>query len=318
MNRRSAVNTLMTAGAGSFYARLLAAGSRAAPPEDDREAYVLSSDVRLVLLDVSVKDRRGAYVPGLSKENFSAFENGRPQSITVFEQGDLPVTVGILVDESRSMTPKRPDVLIAAQTFIEESNPTDEIFVLNFSDKVTPGLPRSMPFSADRLQLRTALYRGIPQGKTALNDAVAAGLKQLQLGKHGRKALLVISDGGDNASQISRRETLSMVQASSATVYAVGLFDSDDPDRDPGILRQFANITGGEAYFPASTKDLSVLCRNIADEIRTRYVIGYHPQAGGESRRHIRVTVFTPAHGRLNARTRTSYYYDEVEQQNAP
>jgi Ca-activated chloride channel family protein len=316
MDRRSAVGIFVAAGAGSLCGRLPASGSRAVPPEDDPGTFTLRSDVRLVLLDVSVKDRRGGFVPGLPKENFNVFENGRLQTIKVFERGDLPVTAGILVDESRSMSPKRTDVLIAAQTFIEESNPKDEMFVLNFNDTVTPGLPGNTPFSGDRQQLRAALYRGLPQGKTALNDAVAAGLKHLQLGRYGRKALLVISDGGDNASQSTRRETLGMVQMSTATIYAIGLFEPDDPDRDPGILRQFADITGGEAYFPASTPDLSALCRNIANDIRRRYIIGYLPAAGNESRRRIHVAVSAPAYGKLNAHTRTSYRYDEVEQQN--
>src|SRR5207248_1383723 len=136
---------------------------------------------------------------------------GHPQRITVFASEDLPVTVGILVDESHSMTPKRADVLIAAQTFIEESNPRDEIFVLNFNDTVTRGLSDNVLFSGDIRQLQSALYRGTPEGKTALNDAVVAGLNQLDLGKRDKKALILISDGGDNASRHKRAEMIEMV-----------------------------------------------------------------------------------------------------------
>ena len=297
MNRRSAIRKLIATSAGSFCSRLFAA--------DD---FTLRSNVRLVLLDVSVKDNKGGLVSGLSKKDFSVLENGRPQRITVFDHEDLPVTVGILVDESRSMFPKRPQVITAATTFIEESNPLDEMFVLNFNDRVMPGLPGDVPFSADVKQLRTALYRTVPDGKTALNDAVVAGLKHLERGTRDKKTLVVISDGGDNASAHTRRETLDLVERSSATIYAIGLFEPDDPDRDPGILRQFARISGGDAYFPNSPDEMEPTCRRIAKEIRTRYSIGYPAQAGDGDLRHIRVAV--SSRGGLVVRTRSSYRYE--------
>ena len=183
MNRRTAVRKLLAASAGSVVTRLLAGSPRDDRPEEDSGVFKLRSEVRLVLLDVSVKDSRGGLVSGLSKENFSVLENGRLQPITVFDRNDVPVTVGVLVDESRSMAPKRSEVLIAAETFIQESNRQDEIFVLNFNDQVVPGLPRDMLFSDDIQQLRSALHRGTPEGRTALNDAVVAGLRQLELGE---------------------------------------------------------------------------------------------------------------------------------------
>src|SRR5262249_50433960 len=161
----------------------------------------------------------------------------------------------------------RGDVITAAETFIEESNRQDEIFVLNFNDKVTPGLPGDKLFSDNLQQLRSALYRGIPEGKTALNDAVIAGLKQLELGRRDKKALILISDGGDNASEHGRREVHEMVERSIATIYTIGLFEADDPDRDPGILRQLAKISGGEAYFPERPSEMVPVCRSIAKDI---------------------------------------------------
>jgi Ca-activated chloride channel family protein len=310
MNRRSAIRNLMVVGAGSFLSRSLMG-----IPQDQRETYTIRSEVRLVLLDVSVKDRDGGFVSGLSKENFRVFENGRPQPVTVFDHDDLPVTVGILVDESRSMTPKRSDVLTAAQTFIEESNPHDEIFVLNFNDKVTRGLPPRTLFSDNLQQLRSALYRGIPEGKTALYDAVAAGLKQLELGRRDKKTLIVISDGGDNASEHNRGQMLDRVERSIATIYTIGLFEPDDPDRDPGVLQKLARMSGGEAYLPTSPAEMVPVCRRIAKDIRTRYTIGYHPEEGNGSSalRHVTVRVSAPGHARLVTRTRSSYRYDELE-----
>ena len=310
MNRRSAMKNLIAASAGSLVARPLFADS-------DQDSNILRSETRLVLLEVSVKDSRGGFVSGLSKENFDIFENGRPQPVTIFDHGDPPITVGILVDESRSMAPKRPAVLTAALTFIAESNPKDEVFVLNFNDDVTPGLESPVLFSDNLEELRAALFRGVSQGRTALYDAVVAGLAQLQLGKREKKTLVLISDGGDNTSKHTRHETLDQVERSTATIYTIGLFDADDPDRDPGILRQLAKISGGEAYFPASPAEMVPTCHRIARDIRACYTLGYVPPAGTSAHdiRNIRVNASANGHVKLITRTRSSYRYDQVDTQ---
>jgi Ca-activated chloride channel family protein len=306
MKRRLALRSMVLASAVSFLSGV--------PARSGQSDYTIRSDVRLVLLDVSVKDHAGGFVSGLTKDNFSVLENGRPETITIFAHDDVPVTAGILVDESFSMTPKRPDVLAAAQTFIEESNSRDEIFVINFNNRVTRGLPEGMLFSDKIGQLRSALYRGVPQGKTALNDAVVEGLKQLELGRRDKKTLIVISDGGDNASAHKREEMLGLVEKSTATIYTIGLFDAEDPDRDPGILKKLAKISGGEFYYPQSLTDMIPVCRRIAKDIRTRYTIGYVPKTenGASQLRHISVRVSSANHARLTAHTRTSYRYEEV------
>jgi len=311
MKQCFAIRNMVIAGTVS-----LAAGLVAGLPRQDPD-FTIRSDVRLVLLDVSVRDRSGGFVSGLTKDNFTVFENGRPQRITVFANDDVPVTVGILVDESFSMRTKRDEVLTAAQTFIQESNPRDEIFVLNFNDRVTRGLPAPTLFSDDIQQLRSALHRGTPQGKTALNDAIVDGLKQLELGKRDKKTLILISDGGDNASEHKRADMLNMVESSIATVYTIGLYDADDPDRAPGILKELARISGGEAYFPNDPSEMVPVCQRIAKDIRARYTIGYLPEAenGASLVRHIRVHASSPDRTRLVARTRSSYRYDEVKKQ---
>jgi len=274
--------------------------------------FVIRSDVRLVLLDVSVKDRDGRIVTGLPKESFRVFENGIAQEITVFANNDVPVTVGILVDESRSMLPNRARVIVGAETFIGSSNPEDEVFVLNFSDSVTRGLPEGKLFSSDPEQLRQALDRGLPRGKTALNDAVIEGLELLERGTRGKRALALISDGGDTASRATRREMLDRLERSIVTVYAVGLLSPDGAEEDPGLLRQLARISGGEAYFPASADGLAGVCLEIAADIRSRYTLGYKPAPfgmGGPLKR-IQVTVTSPSHAKLTAHTRESYRDD--------
>ena len=305
MKRRSAIRHLLVAGAASCCPRLVTGN-----PENEEPNYTIHSDVRLVLLDVSVEGPRSGYVSGLSIDNFRVLENGRPQSITVFDDNDIPVTVGILVDESRSMAPKRAEVLTAAQSFIEESNPLDQIFVLNFNEKVRRGLPDETLFSDNAQQLRSALNRGMPEGRTALHDAIVAGLEQLELGRRDKKALIVITDGGDNASENTRKEMFDRVERSIATIYTIGLFDAEDTDRAPGILRRLAAISGGEAYFPLDPSGVVPACHRIAKYIRSRYTIGYVPQAGNSAGlRHIDVRVSAPGHARLTVHTRTSYRY---------
>ena len=315
MNRRSAIRTLMVAGAGSVLWKLSGAQDR---DQGQPKEFVIRSEVRLVLLDVSVKDRDGGFVSGLTKDNFAVMENGAAQAITVFAAHDVPVTVGILVDESRSMTPKRADVLSAAESFIAGSNPQDEIFVLNFNDFVKRGLPEGLPFSDNLEQLRAALDRGIPKGRTALNDAVVEGLKQLELGRRDKKTLVVISDGGDNASRHSRREMLDLVERNIATIYTMGIFEPGDPDLDRGLLKRLAGISGGEAHFPGDADEMVAACRGIAKDIRTRYTIGYPPPVrnGGPVRR-IRVNVSAPGRSRLVVRTRDRYHYEQVEDESS-
>jgi VWFA-related protein len=300
MERRQLLRDLIAAGAVPFF-----------KIQGGQNEFTLRSDVRLVLLDVSVTDQRGAFAGGLAKDNFSVFEDGQQQEIGVFAHDDIPATVGILVDESYSMRPKRADVLQAAESFIDLSNPKDEIFVLNFNDFVRAGLPAGTMFSSDHKQLRAALQGGLPRGRTALNDAVAAGLKQLRLGHRDRKALLLISDGGDNASNHTRQQMFTALETIPATVYTIGLFDEDDPDRVPALLRQIAWVSGGQCYLPKNPAETTPVCKHIAEDIRARYSIGYVPPLdGGDRIRRIRISVKAPGHYKLTARARTSYRFE--------
>lgn len=306
MKRRSAIGIIGIAGVVSSLSCLLLFAA------DD---FTIHNDVRLVLLDVSVQNRAGSFVPGLSKQDFTVLENGRPQIISVFDNQDAPVTMGILVDESASMTPRRGHVVVGAGYLIAESNPEDEVFVLNFNDSVKRGLPDDVLFSGDIPQLRDALNRETPRGKTALYDAVADGLKQLEAGRRGRKTLVLISDGGDNASLHKRLETIDLVERSAATIFTIGLFEEGASDADPGVLKELAKISGGEALFPKNADDLSEACHRFAKEIRARYTIGYvpHEDKNAAPLRHIHVKVSAPGQNGLTVLTRTSYRYDEPQ-----
>ncbi|MGD0670299.1 MAG: VWA domain-containing protein [Bryobacteraceae bacterium] len=287
-------------------------------PQEGPRPYTIRSDVRLVLLDVAVTNHMGGLIDGLKEADFDVTENGLRQPITVFANNDVPVTVGILVDESLSMAPKRDEVLAAAETLISKSNPKDEIFVLNFNERVTRGLPDGVLFSDNINQLRSALRRGMPEGRTALNDAIVDGLEQLEMGRRDKKTLIVISDGGDNASHAKRREMMDRVERSLATIYTIGLSSPGDPDRDLGLLKELARTSGGEAYFPIDLSNLATICSGIAKQIRSRYTIGYVPPPGTLSvLRHIRVYVSAPGHTGLIAHTRTSYRYEPIESQDS-
>ncbi len=290
----------------------LCAGSQNTVPADNQETLdldrIATDDVDLVALDVAVIDRRGAFVSGLGKENFAVIENGRPQPITVFRNEDLPVTLGLIVDSSGSMRPKRSETVAAATQLVEASNPADEVFVVNFNENASLGLPRSLPFTADRGALTSALNRMPASGRTALYDALAVGLEQLKLGRHERKSLVVFSDGGDNESSHSLAQIMSALEQSPATVYTIGLFDAGDRDRNPGVLKRLARASGGRAFLAGSHREIPAICQKIATEIRSRYVIGYIPQTVREGEyRTVAVKVRAPGHNGLEARTRTGF-----------
>jgi Ca-activated chloride channel homolog len=276
------------------------------PPKSE---YRISTDVELVLLDVSVKDPKGGYVSGLTKEAFQIYENGALQTITQFASADIPVTVGLVMDDSGSMLHKRSDVINAGLVFVGASNPQDQIFVVNFNDKVRRGLPATVPFTDDLNLLRSALSRDAPQGQTALYDAVAFALKHLESGRRDKKTLVVVSDGGDNVSTHSLKELMQLVQQSRATIYTVGIFAPDDPDRNPHVLERMTRISGGESFLPGDPDQVIPICKKIAKDIRSRYTIGYTPVRSSDKAalRKIRVVAAVPDRGKLLVRTRTSY-----------
>lgn len=280
-----------------------------ATPQDPN-AYKLSSNVDLVLLDVSVKDTSGGFVSGLSKDSFKIFDNGKPVDIRYFESGDIPVTLGLVVDNSGSMRAKRGDVVTSALSFVTASNPNDQLFVVNFNDRVRMGLPADMPFTDDRIKLRNALLRNPAEGRTAMNDGVKAALEQLSKGKYYKKALILISDGGDNASEVNNDQLFRLIQESQATIYTIGIYDEGDKDKNPGVLKRIANLTGGECYLPERLTDLVGVCNRIAKDIRNRYSLGFVPQSDmtfDGKPRTLKVLASAPDRGKLVVRARSSY-----------
>ena len=279
----------------------------------NEKPFTLTAHSELVLLDVSVKEAKGKYLSDLKKENFQIYENGKLQTISTFSNEDTPVTVGLVLDDSRSMRSKRGDVINSALAFIDSSNPHDEMFVTHFNDRVRRGLPPGTIFSDNAELLRRALWNSPVEGMTCLYDGVLDALQQLESGTQEKKSLIVITDGGDNASVHNFKDVLAAVERTRAILYTIGVFDLEDPDRNPSLLRRLAGISGGVAYLPADLSELPEICRGIAKDIRSRYSIGYVPVRvdNRSALRTIRVSVVGAGNQKLEIHARTSYVLPE-------
>jgi Ca-activated chloride channel family protein len=299
-----------------LFVRVGSAGDQTAPARQDRnpESFRLSVDVALVVLHATVIDRQGGFVSDLNPQDFEVYENGVPQRIQLFTSEDIPVTVGLVVDHSTTMRPKLVEVSAAARTFVRSSNREDEMFVVNFNEVVTLGLPATMRFTDNTTDLEHAITRPEDSGgQTALYDAIAKGLEELQAASRDKKVLIVLSDGGDNASARSLDQIIRLAEQSSAVIYTVGVFNEQDPDRNPGVLRRLARATGGEAFLPGQLSEVVAICERIARDIRHQYTIGYVPSnpTRDGTYRAIRVLARGKGHDRLSVRTRTGYIAGE-------
>jgi VWFA-related protein len=291
------------------FAALLLAGVSHIAWAQTEAPFQISVDLNLVVLQAVVHDRTGRFAPDLHQEEFAVYENGVRQAIRLFRHEDVPVTVGLVVDHSSSMRPRLPWVVAAARTFVKSSSAADQMFVVTFNVKVTLGLPAAIGLTDRADELAGAISSQPAAGKTALYDAVATGFTGLRAGGPEKKVLIVISDGGDNASTRKLPEVLKTAEQSSALVYTVGIFDDDDADRNPDVLRRLARATGGEAFFPRKLEDVVSICESIAHDIRNQYTIGYvsNNEEKAGALRTIRVTAQAPGSGKLLVRTRSGY-----------
>lgn len=269
---------------------------------------VLSSRTDLVALPVSVTDARGRFVSGLTAENFRVLEEGQPQKISFFEQENTPVTVGLIVDHSGSMAPKLRDVAAAVLSFAHSSNPDDEMFVIDFDDTVTVELLHGKPFTSDPQELSEAVTAVVARGQTALYDAIAEGFIHIQLGQSNKRALIVVSDGGDNISKTTFSQVLAPARSSRTVIYAIGLLSESGLEENPGVLRRLCHDTGGVAFFP-KRGSIEAVMTQIARDLRGQYMLGYVPPAksGDGAYRKVEVKVSAPGRGTLHVRSRPGY-----------
>ena len=266
-------------------------------------------NVELVVLPSTVEDRQGRRVSDLQQANFAVYEDRVPQRIRLFRHEDIPVTVGLVVDHSGSMDAKLAEVTAGARAFVQSSNAEDQMFVVNFNETVSLGLPDAIRFTTNAKELEHAIWRASAAGKTALYDAIVKALARLQAGSWDKKVLVVISDGADNASAHCLAQVLDLAEHSSAIIYTVGLFAPEDQDANPKVLRRLAQATGGQAFFPQEFSDVVTICERIAREIRSQYTIGYISSNVKQDGvyRTVRVTAQAPARGKLSVRTRRGY-----------
>ena len=270
--------------------------------------FVFHSDVQEVVLHATVMDDKQHIVTDLDQSAFTVFEDGKPQVIKSFRHEDIPISLGIVIDNSGSMREKRAKVVKAAINLVKASNPNDEVFVVNFSDEYF--LDQS--FTSKIGLLQTALEKYETRGGTALYDAVVASAEELK--KHGKlqkKILFVVTDGEDDASRESLEQAVQTLQAENGpTVYAIGLLGEERQRRAKRALQTISDRTGGIAFFPATLDEVDAISSTVARDIRTQYTIGYKPttprSVGGY--RTIRVDARASGHGKLTVRTRSGYY----------
>ena len=273
-----------------------------------QEPSFRTSSSELVVLPVTVKDKDGKFVADLTADQFAVFDNGRRIPIELFTNQDTPVTVGLLVDASGSMRAKIGEVVAATLAFARASNPDDELFDMRFNDDVQDVVADAPFLLASNVgRLEPAMTRLRPDGRTALYDGVTAALDHLARGSRGRKVLIVISDGGDNASEATLDRALKQARDSNAAIYTVGIYDDSDLDRNPRVLKALAETTGGERYLPRSPGDLLGVCNRIAHEIRNGYTLGYVPPDHDGAYHRVRVVVDARPR-KLNVRTRPGYF----------
>ena len=275
-----------------------------------QEAPVFSADSELVVLHVTVTDRKGAYVEGLPQEAFNVVEDGQAQTVRFFTDTDTPVTAGLLIDSSGSMYQNRRLVIAGATAFADASHSRDEFFALAFNEDVSAVLSPSAPFTSDSAVLRAALERSITtRGRTALYDAISTGVDYLSRGSRERKVLVVLSDGGDNASRATREEAVRKAQASSAVIYTIALVDPGSRDANPTLLKDLAQASGGESFRPDGPREIGDVLRQIARDIRHTYTVGYTPNntAHDGAFRSVRIVVTAPPGRPLVVRSRAGY-----------
>jgi len=280
----------------------------AASQDRPGEEYRIRVNTGLVVLHATIQDHEGVLVSGLSQESFQVYEDGVLQQIKYFSHEDIPVTVGLVIDNSGSMGNKRAEVIAASLAFARSSNPKDQMFVVNFNEHVRFALTDNL-FTDQVSELEVALSKINANGETALYDAVAAALEHLKKSDRDKKVLIVISDGGDNASKHTLAQILSMAQQGGAIIYTIGLFDEENEDRNPRVLAQLAKETGGGAFLPRTLKEAVPLCKRIASEIRNQYTIAYVPanRKLDGTYRAVQVRANAPHRGHLAVRTRTGY-----------
>lgn len=290
------------------YSRLAAAATLATGIFAQDQVPVFRSDTRLVVLHATVADKSGKLLPNLAQDAFKVFENGVEQPIKLFRREDVPVSLGIVIDNSGSMRMKRQKVEAAALQFVKASNRSDEVFIVNFNDEAF----LDQDFTNDIKLLQAGLAKIDSRGGTAMRDALRMSIDHVKEGgKKDKKVLLAVTDGDDNNSQVTLEALVRAAQQSEVLIYTVGILGEEerrDARRAQRALQSIASATGGASYFPKNLEEVDSIAERIAHDIRNQYVLAYSPinQSLDGSYRTIKVVANGP--GKPVVRTRPGYY----------
>lgn len=281
------------------------------PPQPAQGSKIVSN-VELVVLRATVLDQKGNFVPGIPGDAFHVYEDHVEQKLSIAKQEDVPVSMGLVIDNSGSMRDKRAKVNAAALTLVQASNPNDEAFVVNFNDDYY--LDTEHDFTADINEMKQALERIDARGSTALYDAVIGSLDHLKKAHRDKKVLLVVTDGEDNESRHKLEDVIQEAEKSDALIYTIGLLNEESKRSARNArkaLLDMSEATGGMAFFPEAVGDTEAICQQIAHDIRNQYTLGYYPTNAKRDGtfRAVRVEITPPrGRGKLSVRTRAGYY----------
>jgi Ca-activated chloride channel family protein len=287
------------------------------PPAGD-PGVVFRSDTRLVVCHTAVIDKNGHLVTGLPQSAFSVTEDGVPQEIKVFRAEDMPISLGLVIDNSGSMRDKRAKVEAAAVALVKDSNPEDEVFVVNFNEEPFLDLPPGTNFTSDIDVLKQALQRIDSRGGTAMRDAIASSIVHLK--EHAtkdKKVLVVVTDGNDNFSQISKEKLVKAAQQAEILIYSVGLLAEEDRNAAHEArtdLTTLATSTGGMVFFPKEVAEVDAIAHQVAHDIRNQYTIEYSPTNAEMDGKFRTIKIAVNAPGKPTVRTRPGYWATENQQ----
>jgi Ca-activated chloride channel homolog len=301
---------------GIAYAQAPAPPAPAPPAAEDSDA-IFTSDTRLVELHATVTDQKNQLITNLPESAFKVYENDVQQEIKVFRREDAPVSLGVIIDKSASMTPRRAQVAEAALKLVQASNKQDEVFIMTFNDK--PALVQD--FTHDVGKLESVLKKIDSTGATAMRDALLLGIDHMKrLATNDKKALLVVTDGEDNSSLTSHDRIVRAAQQAGVLIYAIGLL-TDETERSAAVAKRDLDAltfaTGGEVFYPKELSEVDAIAEHVAKDLRNQYTIAYNPtnQALDHTFRKIKVTVDRPD---AKVQTRSGYFADPAVKASGP
>jgi VWFA-related protein len=280
--------------------------------QKDQPPTVFTVGTKLVVCNTTVIDKTGHLITTLTKDQFTVFENGVPQEIKSFKQEDVPVSLGLIIDNSGSMRDKRAKVETASLDLVKDSNPDDEVFVVNFNDEAYLDLPHQKDFTSDIKEMEEALTRIDSRGGTAMRDAIRMSIDHLKEKAHkDKRVLVVVTDGNDNSSVITLENLVKAAQQSETLIYGVGLLGDEErreAARATRALKSLGEATGGAVFFPKDLSEVDKIAHQVAHDIRNQYTIQYSPSNTAMDGTYRQIKIVVKAPGNPTVRSRSGYY----------